>query len=110
MAHSAKVELDPAAAADGTTERRLIAAVEDRGYSAKVRADEEPEPMLDEVHAKEAKEWRRQFVGSLLFTLPVVLLSMVVPMFPYPAGTSLAFEVSPGLSAHAPRPTVPWLT
>jgi len=75
----AQVEYDAAAVGP----RTLLAAVEDAGFDAEALppgGGDEQSPAT--VLAEELRGWRRQLVHSLMFTVPVFLLSMVLPVVP----------------------------
>ena len=96
LAHSAKVKYDLAACDAGA----LVEAVNQRGYRATLR-DPETSAAADDLsaqHSKEARVWGGLFAFSALFTLPVFVISMLLPMLPYPYSAALAHEVTDGLS------------
>ena len=55
-----------------TGPRDIIAAVERLGFTARLAADERGAGMLD--HRKEIRKWRRSFLFSLLFGVPVMAI------------------------------------
>ena len=92
MGKSAKVEYD---------ERRIdvlriIEKVAAAGYAAEPTEDDAA--LSGATDDGETRRWRRLFVGSCAFTLPVFLISMVLNHLPT-IGDALAYEVVPGLNA-----------
>jgi copper chaperone CopZ len=79
MTRSAKVHFDDRIA----DVPKLLACVRASGFGAEL--NEEAHAKAPE-YEKEALRWRAQFLGSLVFTLPVFLLSMVIkaPLAPPP--------------------------
>ena len=71
-----------------TSVPELIKAVVNSGYAAEPVAEDAAPKGPD--HAAEAREWLCQFLGSLPFTLPVFLLSMVrrPPLISWPPRVS----------------------
>ncbi|EOD22720.1 hypothetical protein EMIHUDRAFT_195043 [Emiliania huxleyi CCMP1516] len=57
----------------------IVAKVSALGYSAEPQAGDEAAGAAARSFGREAAYWRRRFWLSLLFTLPVFLLSMVLP-------------------------------
>eukprot|EP00967_Tisochrysis_lutea_P053924 scaffold67204_cov30-Tisochrysis_lutea.AAC.7 len=77
----------------------LIAAVRSLGFSASALSPTNgplsDNPLSSSALSREALIWRRQFIGSLIFTLPVVIIAMVLPHTS--AGPTMDVEVVPGL-------------
>lgn len=95
MGRSGRVRYDPSS----VDVPRLIACVESAGFKAEVQAADISTYMAKATASSEVdtSSWLRRFLGSMLFTLPVFLMSMVFKQLP---GTSavLTREVVPGLS------------
>ena len=97
MAHSAKVYADLTVC----TVDQLVAAVQERGFRAT--------PALSDAdgydanggagggsanpHAAEARRWAIAFGLSCIFTVPVLIISMILPMLPNSYASPLAAEV-----------------
>jgi Cu+-exporting ATPase len=83
-----------------TSPLALAAAVRSLGFTADVLpSDISPlasGPLSASALSREALSWRRQFLGSLIFTLPVFVIAMVLPHTP--AGPSIERDVAPGLT------------
>ena len=74
----------------------LLARIISGGYQAEVMAGDNL-ANLSSSFDSESRQWRRRFVGSLLLTLPVFLLSMVLKHLPG-VGDGLHMDVAPGLT------------
>jgi Cu+-exporting ATPase len=62
--------------------RMIVAAVEDAGFNALVADSEDNNAQLESLaKTKEIQEWKRAFLTSLGFAIPVLLISMIIPMF-----------------------------
>jgi len=75
----------------------ICARVAALGYPAEPQAEDIEAVAAASSFGKEAAHWRRMFAGSLLFTLPVFLLSMLFKHLPS-TSPALHREVVPGLS------------
>lgn len=75
----------------------IIAKVVAIGYHAEIQPNDGTELDSASHFGREAAKWRRQFVGSLICTIPVFLLSMVFKMIPT-TSHAIRTEVAPGLS------------
>ena len=61
----------------------ILSSIESLGYSATARSGSaENTSLVTQGMAEESLMWRRLFFGSLYWTIPIVLLSMVAPMTP----------------------------
>ena len=116
MAGSGKVSYDPRLVQPAT----LVAMVHELGYSAELHhasfgtgSDAPGKPPGLSAASLEAAVWFRQFVGSSLFSIPIFLIAMVLPLTPL--AHTLHTQVVPGLSLrcataaaqtppHTPRP------
>ena len=93
LANSGKVDFEPSRV--GLPE--LLAAVESLGFRALPRGGtDDSAAIVPQSQVEETRQWRRSFVGSLTVTVPIVLLSMVLPMTPL--GPSLRTSLVRGLS------------
>ncbi|KAJ9646400.1 Cu(2+)-transporting P-type ATPase [Coniosporium tulheliwenetii] len=62
--------------------RALVEAIEAAGYNALVADADDNNAQLESLaKTKEIQEWRRAFLTSVSFAIPVFLTSMVFPMF-----------------------------
>ena len=62
--------------------RALVEVIEANGYNALVAENDDNNAQLDSLaKTKEINEWRRAFRISLSFAIPVLLISMIFPMF-----------------------------
>lgn len=62
--------------------RALVEAVEGAGYNALVADSDDNNAQLESLaKTREIHEWRRAFLFSLSFAIPVFLISMLIPMF-----------------------------
>lgn len=77
--------------------RVIVGIIEAAGYNALVADSEDNNAQLESLaRTKEIQEWKRAFITSLAFAIPVLLISMIIPMFlPFLDFTS--FEIIPGL-------------
>ncbi len=74
----ATVTYDPAAIGL----RMIVGAVEDAGFNALVADSEDNNAQLESLaKTKEIQEWKKAFLTSLGFAIPVFLISMIIPMF-----------------------------
>ncbi|EXJ87428.1 Cu2+-exporting ATPase [Capronia epimyces CBS 606.96] len=77
--------------------RMIVGVVETAGFNALVADSEDNNAQLESLaKTKEIQEWRRAFLTSLGFAIPVLLISMVIPMF-LPSLDFGAFQIIPGL-------------
>ncbi len=76
----------------------LLARVASGGYQAEVMADDGMARLSDSFD-DESRRWRRRFLGSLILTLPVFLLSMVFKHLPG-VGDPLHRDVAPGFEVN----------
>jgi cation transport ATPase len=79
--------------AEATGPRAIRDALVSLGYDAEPLAPEDAAGGADEA-AAEIAEWRRLFLGALLFTAPLVVLMMVLPYIPA-ANRVIMFELLP---------------
>ena len=78
--------------------RALVEATEGLGYNALLTENDDNDAQLESLaKTREIREWKRAFLTSLSFALPVFLITMVFPMFipPLDFGSCLLFI--PGL-------------
>ena len=95
MAGSGKVTYDPGR----TQPRTIVDVVTDLGYDAELHEAHGPEDRSTagrSAASQEAAVWFRQFLGSTVFTLPIFMIAMVLPLTP--AKALLKKPVIPGLS------------
>jgi P-type Cu+ transporter len=77
--------------------RALVEIVEGAGYNALVAESDDNNAQLESLaKTKEIQEWRRAFLYSLSFAVPVFCISMLIPMF-LPALDFGAIRLIPGL-------------
>jgi len=82
-----------------------IDAIKAIGYGAKlIGSDEKFVSSTNESYKVEAAMWRRQFIGSCAFSVPIFVLAMVAPHTPI--RQAIAAELVPGLSV---RVVLIWL-
>ena len=62
--------------------RMIVAVVEDAGFNALVADSEDNNAQLESLaKTKEIQEWKRAFLTSLGFAIPVFFISMILPIF-----------------------------
>ncbi|KAI9376014.1 E1-E2 ATPase-domain-containing protein [Aspergillus egyptiacus] len=62
--------------------RAIVGAVEAAGYSALLADSDDSNAQLDSLaKTKEVLEWKRAFVISVSFAIPVFLINMILPMY-----------------------------
>lgn len=77
--------------------RALVESVANTGYDALVADSDDNNAQLESLaKTKEIQEWRRAFIYSLSFAIPVFCISMFIPMF-LPALNFGAVRLIPGL-------------
>ncbi|KIX07826.1 uncharacterized protein Z518_02480 [Rhinocladiella mackenziei CBS 650.93] len=77
--------------------RLIVDTIEAAGFNALVADSEDNNAQLESLaKTKEIQEWRRAFLTSLAFAIPVFLISMIIPMC-FPSIDFGAFEIIPGL-------------
>lgn len=77
--------------------RMIVEAVEAAGFNALVADSDDNNAQLESLaKTKEIQEWKRAFLTSLGFAIPVFLISMIMPMC-FPSINFGAFEIIPGL-------------
>ncbi|OAX83939.1 hypothetical protein ACJ72_01705 [Emergomyces africanus] len=77
--------------------RRLVDVVEQAGYNALLAESDDSNAQLESLaKTKEIQEWRRAFWFSFSFAVPVMVISMLLPMYA-PAIDIGKFELIPGL-------------
>ncbi|KAI1608565.1 Cu2+-exporting ATPase [Exophiala viscosa] len=77
--------------------RAIVGVVEAAGFNALVADSEDNNAQLESLaKTKEIQEWRRAFLTSVGFAVPVFLISMIIPMF-LPALDFGSFQLIPGL-------------
>ncbi|KEF56860.1 Cu2+-exporting ATPase [Exophiala aquamarina CBS 119918] len=77
--------------------RVIVGTIEAAGYNALVADSEDNNAQIESLaKTKEIQEWKRAFITSLAFAIPVLLISMIIPMFlSFMDFTS--FKIIPGL-------------
>ncbi|KAL8129325.1 hypothetical protein V2J09_018480 [Rumex salicifolius] len=88
--NKAIISYDP----DVTGPRSLIQCVKDASYDAKLYV---PPRRVETERLSEIRMYRNQFLWSCLFSVPVVLFSMILPMLP-PYGDWLEYKIQKMLS------------
>ncbi|OJD25974.1 hypothetical protein ACJ73_02659 [Blastomyces percursus] len=77
--------------------RQLVELIERAGYNALLAESDDSNAQLESLaKTKEIHEWRRAFWFSFSFAVPVMVISMLVPMY-IPAIDIGKFELIPGL-------------
>ncbi|KAK2738764.1 hypothetical protein FQN57_006932 [Myotisia sp. PD_48] len=77
--------------------RALVSIFETAGYNALLAESDDNNAQLESLaKTKEIQEWRRAFLISLMFAIPVMLISMIIPMY-LPFIDFGNFELIPGL-------------
>ena len=77
--------------------RVIVGIIEAAGYNALVADSEDNNAQIESLaKTKEIQEWKRAFITSLAFAIPVLLISMIIPMF-LPSMDVFSFEIIPGL-------------
>ncbi|EXJ83565.1 Cu2+-exporting ATPase [Capronia coronata CBS 617.96] len=77
--------------------RMIVGVIEAAGFNALVADSEDNNAQLESLaKTKEIQEWRRAFLTSLAFAIPVFLISMVIPML-FPSSDFGAIQIIPGL-------------
>jgi len=77
--------------------RALVELIEAQGYNALVADNDDNNAQLESLSkTKEITEWRRAFKTSLSFAIPVLLISMIIPMM-IPALDFGSLVIIPGL-------------
>jgi P-type Cu+ transporter len=77
--------------------RAIVEAVESTGYNALVAEADDNNAQLESLaKTKEIQEWKRAFIFSLSFAVPVFCTSMLIPMF-LPFMNFGAWRIIPGL-------------
>lgn len=77
--------------------RNIVGIVEAAGFNALVADSEDNNAQLESLaKTKEIQEWKRAFLTSVGFAIPVFLISMIIPMF-LPSLNFGAFQIVPGL-------------
>ena len=77
--------------------RSIVEAVDEAGYNALLADTDDTNAQLESLaKTKEIQEWRRAFITSLSFAIPVFFISMILPMF-LPALDFGAWNPIPGL-------------
>lgn len=77
--------------------RMIVEVIERAGFNALVADSEDNNAQLESLaKTKEIQEWKRAFLASLAFAIPVLLISMIIPMC-FPTIDVGAAEILPGL-------------
>ncbi|WEW57651.1 Cu(2+)-transporting P-type ATPase [Emydomyces testavorans] len=77
--------------------RKLVEVIENAGYNALLAESEDNNAQLESLaKTKEIQEWRKAFWFSFSFAVPVMLMSMFIPMY-LPAVDFGAIEIVHGL-------------
>ncbi|KAI9284237.1 hypothetical protein BC943DRAFT_325949 [Umbelopsis sp. AD052] len=92
MTETAKVQFDQHV----TGVRAIVETIEDLGFNALV-SDKTANAQIESLgKIREIKEWRRAFLSSLFFAIPVFIIAMILPEFQF--GRSLLdIRLLPGL-------------
>ncbi|KAK2821866.1 hypothetical protein FQN49_007593, partial [Arthroderma sp. PD_2] len=62
--------------------RAIVSVFEDAGYNALLAESDDNNAQLESLaKTREIQEWRRAFIISLSFAIPVMLISMIIPMY-----------------------------
>jgi len=61
---------------------QLVAGINSIGYKAEEMAQDAKQESVSESYSAEADDFKRQLLGACVFSIPALLLSMVLPMFP----------------------------
>ncbi|KAF3925290.1 hypothetical protein ABW20_dc0107218 [Dactylellina cionopaga] len=78
--------------------RTIFEAVESAGYNALLSDNEESNAQLESLaKTKEIKEWKTAFIFSLSFAIPVLFISMIIPMYIKPLNFGKIKLLIPGL-------------
>jgi len=78
--------------------RALVEKIESLGYNALVADNDDNNAQLESLaKTKEIAEWRHAFRFSLMFAVPVFLISMIIPMFLKPIDFGNILLFIPGL-------------
>ncbi|KAK5945230.1 Cu(2+)-transporting P-type ATPase [Knufia obscura] len=89
----ANIRYDPSA----TGLRTIVETVENAGYNALVADSDDNNAQLESLaKTKEISEWKQAFLTSLSSAIPVILISMIIPMF-VPALNFGGIEIIHGL-------------
>ena len=100
MIKTAQVRIDSSA----VDVQQLLTAVARRGYRATEHEDaasgSSSVAANVNIHTEEARRLFVEFALSALFTLPVVFISMILPMLPFKQAKTFAVEIVDGLSLH----------
>lgn len=78
--------------------RAIVGIIEAAGFNALVADSEDNNAQIESLaKTKEIQEWKSAFITSLAFAIPVLTISMLIPMF-LPSWLNFgAFEIIPGL-------------
>jgi Cu+-exporting ATPase len=77
--------------------RNIVGVIEAAGFNALVADSEDNNAQLESLaKTKEIQEWRRAFLTSVGFAIPVFFISMILPMF-LPSLDFGAIQILPGL-------------
>ncbi|KAI9932889.1 hypothetical protein ASPWEDRAFT_47294 [Aspergillus wentii DTO 134E9] len=77
--------------------RSVVEAIEAAGYNALLTDSDDTNAQLESLSkTKEIQEWRRAFLFSTSFAVPVFLINMILPMYLRPLDFG-SFELCPGL-------------
>jgi len=89
MGRRALVSFDPSLVSPA----KLAEAVQSLGFDATVIDDGESPlsagPLSSSALSREALSWRRQFLGSLVFSVPVFVIAMALPVDTFGGGEAL---------------------
>ena len=77
--------------------RAIVGIVEAAGFNALVAESDDNNAQIESLaKTKEIQEWKNAFITSLAFAIPVLLISMIIPMF-LPSLNFGGFEIIAGL-------------
>ncbi|KAG6813155.1 hypothetical protein H0H92_013561 [Tricholoma furcatifolium] len=63
--------------------REMVERIEDMGFDAMLSDQQDATQLQSLTRAKEVLEWRKRFLWSITFALPVFFISMIGPRIPY---------------------------
>ncbi|KIM33903.1 hypothetical protein M408DRAFT_325471 [Serendipita vermifera MAFF 305830] len=75
--------------------RDIVERVEDCGFDCMISNDDDATQLRSLGRTKEIAEWRERFKLSLMFAIPVFLVSMIFPMIPF-LRPIVRYQIFPG--------------
>nr|AWF79127.1 Cu-transporting P1B-1 ATPase [Amanita strobiliformis] len=76
--------------------REMVERIEEMGFDAMLSDQEDATQIQSLTRAKEVLEWRRRFLWSLMFAIPVFFINMVGPKIPF-VNPILSFRLFNGI-------------